>query len=257
MRTPIRWSPRVMAAFELGFRPWMRRRLGGIHICGLPTGLPAGTPLLFVANHTSWWDGFLVREVQRSLRPDGPLYHLMNGAELARRPLLRRIGGLDIGPRSPAALLRALRFLQAERARDPAMSVSVFPQGRIWPAQRRPVDVKRGAMVVARLLAPAILLPVGIRFEMLATPNAHAFVSVGAPRVVERRIDTDVIARALTEELDALGAFLDLHGERAAILWPTPPVRLARAVHDGERDPVWPSVSAVARPSTAPRSAGR
>ena len=256
MRTPIRWSRTVMAAFELGFRPWMRRRLGGIHICGLPTGLPAGTPLLFVANHTSWWDGFLVREVQRSLRPGRPLYHLVNGAELARHPFLRRIGGVDIGPRSPAALLRALRFLQAERTRDPGMSVSVFPQGRIWPAQRRPIRVKRGAAVVARLLAPVVALPMAIRFEMLATPGAHAFVSVGAPRLVERHIDTDVLARALTEELDALGAFLDRHGEGAAILWPPPPVRIARA-DGGVRDPAWPSLSAEAPRARALRCPDR
>ncbi|MFP4624931.1 MAG: hypothetical protein ACLFRX_12175, partial [Gemmatimonadota bacterium] len=79
-----RYSPRVWAGFELVFRPWMRRRLDGIHVRGLEGAawIPGELPVLLLANHVSWWDGFLLREVHRSLRPDAPLHVVMSEAEL-------------------------------------------------------------------------------------------------------------------------------------------------------------------------------
>src|SRR5947208_2199405 len=83
-----RWTPLFVRAFELAWRPWMRSRLH-VRIGQMPATLSADVPLLLVANHTSWWDGFVLRELQRRLRPDAPLYTLMSSAELARFPALR------------------------------------------------------------------------------------------------------------------------------------------------------------------------
>src|SRR5690606_8486269 len=107
-----RFSPAAVRAFELLFRPWMRGRGHAVHMAGLagrdaPTG-----PVLLAANHVSWWDGFVLREVQRVLRPDAPLYTLMSEAQLRRFPFFRRLGVVGIDGASPPSVARAIHFLQ-------------------------------------------------------------------------------------------------------------------------------------------------
>jgi 1-acyl-sn-glycerol-3-phosphate acyltransferase len=214
-----RWQPWVVRGFEAVFRPWMQRRLGGIHLAGLDQSMPADQPVILVANHVSWWDGFLVREVQRRLRPHGPLYTLMGSRQLGRNGFLRRLGVLELDAERPGALKGLLRRLDAERARRPDLSVSMFPQGRIESAGRRPLGLRPGIAHVARRLAPATVLPVALRFEPLTTPGPHAFVSVGQP-IPAAGLQLAALEEALTSQLDAIGALLDAYGEDAVDHWP-------------------------------------
>ena len=142
MRT--RYSARVWRGFELLFRPWMHRRLDGIHMRGDEAGgwLPE-IPVLLVANHVSWWDGFLLREVHRRLRPDAPLHVVMTESELRRIPIFQWMGAVPLGDSRLAAraLLEDLR--QRIDARPDAV-IGFFPQGRIWPSHRRPLGFRRG-----------------------------------------------------------------------------------------------------------------
>src|SRR5690606_15350821 len=91
-RMNSRFSPRIVAAFELGFRPWMRRRIHAVRVAGLPTYTPSARPILLVSNHVSWWDGFVLREVQRRIRPDAPVYVVMSEERLKRLPFFRLMG---------------------------------------------------------------------------------------------------------------------------------------------------------------------
>lgn len=223
-----RFSPAAVAAFELFFRPWMRRRLGGVHVTGLPASLPPGLPLLLVPNHVSWWDGFLMREVQRALRPGAPIHHLMSAGELRRFPFFRRMGVVGIEPGSPASAAAALRVLRARLAERPDSVVVLFPQGRIWPSFRRPLGFRRGVEAFVRHLSP-VVLPVAIHAEPLAAPGPAFFVAVGEP--VEGAATAAVLEARVEAELDALHAFLAVHGEEAPRAWPGPRGRLPRAGH--------------------------
>ena len=228
-RPAARWSPLAVSGFELVFRPWMRRRLRALHLTGLPESIPRDRPIVLAANHTSWWDGFVLREVQRALRPAARLYTVMRGDELRRFRVFGWMGALDVGPGSPRALLAALRFLRAERERDPSLAVAIFPQGRLWPASRRPLGFARGVATLSRLLAPATVLPVAIEYETFASPAPSAFGSVGTPIECRATLDLAALEGAVTRELEAIDAFLGAHGERAPLAWPGPAGRLPAA----------------------------
>jgi 1-acyl-sn-glycerol-3-phosphate acyltransferase len=221
-----RFSPAAVAAFELVFRPWMHRRLAGVHVAGVPRDFPTDRPLLLVANHSSWWDPFLVREVQRELRPGAPLYTLMLRSELVRRPLLRRLGVVGIDGDTPSSVLAALRFL-GRRLRDrPDGAVLLFPQGRIWPSGCRPLGFRPGVELFARRLDAAVL-PVGLHLEPLNRIAPTAFVSIG--EVLPSTASVARIEAEVEEELDRILSFLSLHGEAAPGAWPAPHDRLAAA----------------------------
>lgn len=220
-----RFSPAAVAAFELFFRPWMRRRVRAVLVAGVPRDLPPDRPVLFVPNHVSWWDGFVMREVQRVLRPGAPLFHLMSERELRRVPYFRRMGVVGIDAASPSSVARALRSLEERLAGRRDGCVVLFPQGRIWPSFRRPLGFERGVELFARRLAP-LVLPVGLHLEPLNAAAPTVFVSVGEP--VEGGVDAADLEARVEAEVDAVLAFLSAHGEEAPRAWPGPHGRLPR-----------------------------
>lgn len=217
-----RFSPRALAAFELFFLPWMRRRVRAVRVAGLPHALPDGVPLLLVANHVSWWDGFVLREIHRRLRPSAPLYTVMLDRELRRLPWFRRLGAVGLDPESPISVAHLLRDLRARRRERPDCVVAFFPQGRIWPSHRRPLGFRGGVEAFARHLAPAVVLPVGLHMEPLSHPSPTLLASVGEPLLPgEEPVAAPELERRVEGEIDRILAFAARHGERLPERWPS------------------------------------
>lgn len=216
---PSRFSTPAVALFEAGFRRWMRARLAGVHLAATGEDLSAGGPLLLVANHGSWWDPFLVRELQRRLRPGAPMYTLMLRSELERRPPLRWLGVVPIDGRDRGSVLAAVRFLRDRVAAEPRASVLIFPQGRIWPSHRRPLGFRRGVETFARRL-DARIVPLGIHLEPLNRVAPTAFLCAGDPLAPLTAVER--VEEAVEMELDRIHSFLAAHGEDAPARWPPP-----------------------------------
>jgi 1-acyl-sn-glycerol-3-phosphate acyltransferase len=210
---------RAWAAFELVFRPWMRRRLRGPYVLGEAeaVGIPAG-PLLLMANHVSWWDGFLLREVHRLLRPDRPLHVVMAGPELARHGYFRHLGAVPLAPGRLGAR-GLLRTLEGLREREPDLVVGYFPQGRIWPSWRRPLGFRGGGAWLADRLGPATVLPVGLHVEPLNRSAPSAFIALGPPLPVPLAGGAEALEAEVGRAVDRIMEVLGRHGEAAPGLW--------------------------------------
>jgi 1-acyl-sn-glycerol-3-phosphate acyltransferase len=198
----------------------MARHISGVSMAGLPLGQARQRPLLLVANHVSWWDGFLLMEIRRCLRPTAPFHTLMLETELAKSSFLRRIGTIGIDPASPASILRAARELSARLEKRPDSLVFFFPQGRIWPSRRRPLGFERGAEAFMKSTADVTVLPVGIHIEPLTRFAPHAFLSIGTPISSTVQPSASDLEHAVEHELDNILRFLDEHGEDAVASWP-------------------------------------
>ena len=214
------WRPSAVRLFESFFRPWMRGRLGGIHVTGLPAADAEGTSVLLAANHVSWWDAFILREVQRLSGATCPIITLMDAGELDRFPFFRWMGVVGLKA-TPGAVRGALRQVADFRAEGPTW-VSFFPQGRIWPSWRRPLGFRVGVGRFARVLAPCVVWPVGLHLEPLAGLRPAAFVAIGEPLQVtaERLLDVGVLEERVASALDFIHMHLTEHGEAAASKWP-------------------------------------
>jgi 1-acyl-sn-glycerol-3-phosphate acyltransferase len=229
------FRPLVVRAFELAIRPYRWLSLRGPLVAGPRGDIPPDRPLLLVSNHTSWWDGFLVRDLQRMLRPESRLFTLMTERELRRHPYLRLMGCVGLEPARAGSVLAAFRRLRDERRRDAHTVFAFFPQGAIWPANRRPLGFARGVSVLARVLAPLTLLPAGIRIEPLNRAAPTAFLSLGQPLDHEGGpADTRLLEAAVEAELDAIGQHLEEFGEAAPRAWPpqAPTPQTAGSRHD-------------------------
>lgn len=224
-------SPRAWWFFELGFRPWFRRQLAGIHMGGVDAAArvlgeappeSAQAPLLLVANHTSWFDGFLLREIHRRIRPASPLRFVMLRDELARSRTLRWIGGTGFDPAQPATLRGALAELASLRASG--VTVAYFPQGKIYPATRRPLGFRPGVELALGRLAPLTVLPVALHLEPGNRVRPTAWIQVGTPRwfagpgAEGERPTASALEAEATTLLDRVQGHLHAEGENAGPL---------------------------------------
>ena len=198
----------------------MARRISGVSITGLASAIPMDSPIICVANHTSWWDGFLLMEIRHRIRPRAPYHFIMLDSELRKSPFLRRIGGIGIEPSCPRSLLSARSELQQRLKARPDSFVFYFPQGRIWPSRRRPLGFKRGIEKFTEWLSDSVVLPVGIHIEPLNRAAPRAFLSVGGPIASALEPSATDLERSVESELDGILEFLDIHGEDAASEWP-------------------------------------
>jgi 1-acyl-sn-glycerol-3-phosphate acyltransferase len=221
-----RGGPAVWRAFELFFRPWLRRRLSGIHLAGLPDSLPGPeTPLLLVANHVSWYDGFLLREVHRRLRRRGVLRTVMLASELRSSPVLRMLGGTGFDPGRPQSLRGVLRDLERWSGDSTPLTVAFFPQGRIFPSTRTPLGFAPGLRLVSRSLAPCTVLGVGLHLEPGNRISPAAYVHAARPIPVPARSEVrlDEVEGGVADALARIHQHLHRHGEDAPGRWPSDP----------------------------------
>ena len=168
------------SAFDAVFGPFRRMALARILIA--PPDPPPAGPIAFVANHVSWWDGFLLRELQRAIAPDATPYTVMLERELRTRPLLRALGGVGIEPGVRASIRSALRTLEDARAKaGDRFCLFYFPQGRIWPSHRRPLGFVPGCSRIIARLAPVTIVPVALHLEPLNRLAPTACVRAGTP----------------------------------------------------------------------------
>lgn len=216
-----RYSRTAMRLFEFGFRPFQRLRLHTV--LHLPAGfrVPADRPVIFVANHVSWWDGFLLRDLHRAVAPDRPLFTPMLARELRRHAFLAHLGALPL-EQSTGGVRGVLRALEQRRAQDPRFCVAFFPQGRIRPSWARPLGLERGIELLVERLAPCSVVPVALHIEPLNRLRPTAFVHAGPGLHVGSRLRREDVEGRLRIQLDQLLAHLAEHGEGAARAAPRP-----------------------------------
>jgi 1-acyl-sn-glycerol-3-phosphate acyltransferase len=163
---------------------------------------PSGCVLL--ANHSTWWDVFLVVHLIATLRADG--YGMMEHFNLTRFRFFRRIGAFSVDRTDPASLRESLDYTLELLAR-PRATVWIFPQGKIAPNDARPLAFQPGLRALLTRAGRLRIAPVAIRPEFWQEERPELLVRIGAPRWVEKDQRATLLEdwqRILTDELDAL-----------------------------------------------------
>jgi 1-acyl-sn-glycerol-3-phosphate acyltransferase len=208
---------RFIPAYKHG---WPRRAVGGmivrrtrrafraVRVQGLEalrSGLddaPGGTLLL--ANHSSWWDLFLVHVLNETVPLDG--YGMMEHFNMRRFGFFRRIGAFSVDRNDPLSVRASLDYAAGLLAGDRA-GVWIFPQGRIESNDARPLKFQSGLRVLVKRAGPVRVVPVAFRYEFWQDERPEAFVRFGAPETAT--LAPDLLPRLearLAAELDALRA---------------------------------------------------
>jgi 1-acyl-sn-glycerol-3-phosphate acyltransferase len=205
-----KWAPfeawflgRVRARLREGFTSLKVR--GAEHV----REAAARGPVLWVGNHTSWWDPLVVFYLSRAFfELDG--HAMMDASNLRRLPFFSRIGAFGVDLSDPADGARALRYAARLLRGGPGRMVTVFPQGRERPVTERPLGFRPGSAELARLAPGAGVLPFALRYEMQGDEKPYAYVAFGPPLAPTRSIERDRAGQeaAVTRLLDELDAAL-------------------------------------------------
>jgi 1-acyl-sn-glycerol-3-phosphate acyltransferase len=152
-------SERVLS---LAFDQLVRLGLRGIWLRG---SLPP-SPVVWAANHHSWWDGFVAAAILKRCRRPASL--LMDSANLADYRFLDAVGVVPANrPRHALAQLRGGRVLVVfpESALRSPGPLGTLASGAGWFAQQAPAD----------------LVPVAVRVVLRGQQHPEAIVDIGPP----------------------------------------------------------------------------
>ncbi len=155
----------------------------------------------------------MIALIERLLNVDG--YLMMEEAQLRRYFFFSWIGCFSVDRQNMRSAMQSLHYAAKLLKVRPGRMVGIFPQGEIFPNDRRPLVFYHGAAYLARLAAPVLLYPLAIRIEYLAEQRPALFVSLGEPILVTaketkepafQKTYTKQMEAALTAELDQLHA---------------------------------------------------
>ena len=171
---------RKNAAFNFVVRRWLerilRRRFHAVYVFGAEhlRGLDPRSGFVGCANHTNWWDGFVLYVVSWKLLPHD-IYLAMEEKNLRRYRFFTRMGVFGIELAGHLSALPGIRY--ALKLLRPGRLVWMFVQGRLQSAGV-PIEVRPGARFLAER-GNAGLLPVVLRYEWLNESRPSILVSVG------------------------------------------------------------------------------
>ena len=194
----------------------LRWHFHAVRVLGVAPVIAPGQRILFIANHASRWDSFLLQSLQGVLAPQLPHYQALLEREYQRSILFQLLDCLPITPADSSSarfFLWRLRELKREHELT-GFTLAFFPQGCIKPSFARPLDFKKGIKGISVELAPLTLIPVGIHIEAMAHRKPEALLSLGKPLQVEfGEIEIEAMEAAVIRTLDDLFTLLNQYGE--------------------------------------------
>ncbi|GAA5416892.1 hypothetical protein Pryu01_01931 [Paraliobacillus ryukyuensis] len=98
-------------------------------------------PIIYIANHSSWWDGLLLFYVTKQ-QSNRDHYIMMDQQGLEQYGFFRELGAYSINRYQPKAIVQALQY--SEQLIQDHKAVWLFPQGEIQHQDIRPYQFQSG-----------------------------------------------------------------------------------------------------------------
>ncbi|MHB8645191.1 MAG: lysophospholipid acyltransferase family protein [Thermomicrobiales bacterium] len=108
----------------------------------------SGVPLLVIASHPSWWDGYLALLLSRHY--GARRYLMMDAAQLQRYGFFAWAGCFGVERGDARDVTRAVAYAAALLRQEIPTWVWLFPQAEITPSQTRPLSMQGGAAHILR-----------------------------------------------------------------------------------------------------------
>ncbi len=193
-------------------RSAMRRMFARVRCHAAENPRAAGVPLLGVANHPSWWDGYTALLCARHYGLSR--YLMMEEAQLRRYPFFAWAGCFSVDRSDARDAARSVAYAAHILTTRPRPIVWLFPQADIVPTDRRPIATHPGAAHILRRATRdgrrVGLLPVAWHPIFRGEQHPEILVRIGAVQVYDYDAARDIpastrrIQAAVTTELDTL-----------------------------------------------------
>lgn len=115
------------------------RNFESVHFSG--NYFEKGRPLLLIANHVSWWDGFWVFYLNQKLFKR-KFYFMMLEEQLKKYPFFIKSGGYSV-KKGNRSILESIQYT-AEILKESGNAVLLFPQGKIQSVYESTFKFEKG-----------------------------------------------------------------------------------------------------------------
>lgn len=210
-------SPNLIKAYKQGWLQYpvqrmidwkLRKGLFQVRVQGMEQLRAAlaedKSSVLFLPNHSSWWDFFMCHVLSINIPIDG--YGMTVHENMLKFGFFRRIGAFSMD-KSNSASIRASFDYAAELLSEPGRAVWIYPQGKMLCNQVRPLGFQGGLRVLLARAGRLRIVPTAFRYEFWQDERPEAFARFGEPFWVEKSEKKTLIEeceRRVTIELDVL-----------------------------------------------------
>ena len=150
-------------------------------------------PVLLIANHSSWWDGFFVYEVYKKLKARTDFKIVMLESELKKFPFFRLCGAVGLVRQNQDHNQKIFQQLKND-------FVCFFPQGQLGPQGLRPLIFKKGIEDLIRIMHPVQILTIAIHIEPFQFMKPTVLIKAGSVTFSENEVVSANSLAALTEK---------------------------------------------------------
>lgn len=240
--------------FMFYVRRYLRRHFHALRLLHGRDGAPAspdiaGQPVVFYANHPSWWDPLVFLTVAELLYPDRMSYGPIDAHALGKYRFMERIGFIGIEPGTWRGSARFLRMARAAGERSDVI-FWITAQGEFADPRDRPVHLRPGVAHALEGRSTGLVVPLAVEYPFWTERLPEALVAFGDPLPVadapSRSADewTTMLATALEATQDRLAdaarrrdprAFTPLLAGRTGVGLAYDTVRRIAALVRGER----------------------
>lgn len=173
----------VISFFRYFFSKSLRKNFSCIRVKGLPEAIKViklsaqnNRPIVFCANHSSWWDAPLIFYLTYELFGTDS-YCIMEKKQFDMYPYFRGFGAVPIIREDPRNSLRVLSECAAE-LNGSAKSLWIFPQGEIVPNSKRPFHFYPGLSILLEKLSDPLIVCLYFDFRFTKNQFPEAFVDI-------------------------------------------------------------------------------
>lgn len=173
----------------------------------------AGLPLMLVANHPSWWDGYIALLLSRHY--GARRYLMMDAAQLRRYGFFAWAGCFGVERSDARDVARSIAYAAALLRQAAPTWLWLFPQAEITPAHARPLSLHAGAAHILRRATAdgrtVGVLPVAWELVFRGEQHPEVVILVGdiipfdAARARDLSSVTADLSAALAAIMDAVG----------------------------------------------------
>lgn len=198
----LRWFENIFAIYN---RNLLKRRFHSLKTSGLNLLKDKNPriPLLIYANHSSWWDGLVIRHILR--RYDFENYVMMEEKQLQKLFLFRKLGAFSVVREKPREAVKSIKYAAGLLKENPNRTILIFPQGEILPNDIRPLEFYSGITRIIEKAKSCSALPIALRYEFTGNFKPEIYIKIDAPENFNNitRFDTKNLSQKFSEKLTA------------------------------------------------------
>lgn len=167
-----RWFEWIMRKNTL---PQIRKQFHSVYWQGSET---YPSPAIYIANHTSWWDGLLYFHLRHTVI-DKVIYIMMHEKGLQTYWYFKWIGAYSVNKSSRRDVVEALAY--SKQLLQQKKSIWIFPQGDEFHQEKRPLQLEAGVGHLASQVPNVPIIPLTIYYWFGHQKKAAVAIRGGQP----------------------------------------------------------------------------